>query len=177
MPEREHGKVTVGERCLRPRDRIERDIRVGDNALAILARDAVMILEPLGFEPLPRTPRCSRPNLVLRLELYALFGIGAMVDPRVDPEFRQPLVDVRAPRFPPMLQQFVPVPVALLLAKAVGPHFAHRQHDMGVWLGASVLGLVPVHIEIRDHATLHELLRDKIARQRDALLACHLTWN
>jgi hypothetical protein len=83
VAERELRQVAPRERRLLARDRIERDLRIGDDLLAILARDPGMVLDPLGLKPLFGHPRRSRPDLVLRLKVDALRRQRAMVDPRV----------------------------------------------------------------------------------------------
>src|SRR3546814_19241136 len=72
MPERELRQVAPRERRLLPGDRIERDLRIGDDLLAILARDPGMVLDPLGLKPLFGHPRRRRPDLVLRLQVDPL---------------------------------------------------------------------------------------------------------
>src|SRR3546814_18114927 len=66
VPERERRKVAGGERRLLPRDRVQRDIGLGNNFLAVLAGNARVILDPLGLTPLPRPSRCGPDDLVLR---------------------------------------------------------------------------------------------------------------
>ena len=73
------------------RDRVERERRVGDDLLAIGARDLAMLVEPLGLQPLRRHARRRRADLVLRLEVDALRFQRAVIDPRIDIEFGQPL--------------------------------------------------------------------------------------
>jgi hypothetical protein len=107
MAERELRQVAPRERRLLARDRIERDLRIGDDLLAILARDPGMVLDPLGLKPLFGHPRRSRPDLVLRLKVDALRRQRAMVDPRVYIQLGQPLVDMDTPRLAPFLQSAV----------------------------------------------------------------------
>jgi hypothetical protein len=57
VAERELRQVAPRERRLLARDRIERDLRIGDDLLAILARDPGMVLDPLGLKPLFGHPR------------------------------------------------------------------------------------------------------------------------
>ena len=80
-----------------------------------------------------------------------------MVDPRVDVEFGQPLIGKLGPAFAPALDHLGAVPVPHLGAKTVLVHRAHGQHDMGMGFGHAVLGHVPMHIEIGDHAQTYEL--------------------
>src|SRR3546814_4745070 len=69
MPDRELRQVAPRERRLLARDRVERDLRIGDDLLAILPRDPGMVLDPLGLKPLFGHTRRRRPDLVLRLKL------------------------------------------------------------------------------------------------------------
>ena len=56
VPERERRKVAGGERGLLPRDRVQRDIGIGDDPLTVLAGDARVILDPLRLKPLAWSP-------------------------------------------------------------------------------------------------------------------------
>jgi len=57
----EHGEVALRERRLVLRDRVERDLRIGDDLLAIGARDLQMLIDTLGLETLRRqAPTPSR---------------------------------------------------------------------------------------------------------------------
>src|SRR3546814_3926312 len=60
-------------------DAVERDRRVGDDLLAILARDPRMVLDPLRLKPLFGHTRCRRPDLVLGFKVDALRLQGAMI--------------------------------------------------------------------------------------------------
>ncbi len=102
---------------------------------------------------------------------------AAMVDARVDVEFGQPLVGKLGPAFAPALDHLRAVPVPHLRAKTVFVHRAHGQHDMGMRFGHAVLGHVPMHIEIGDHAPIHELGLHEVAGQFDALRLRHLARN
>ena len=99
----------------------------------------------------------GRADLALRLQCDALRFQAAMVDARVDVEFGQALIGDLRPAFAPALDHLRAVPVPHLLAKTVLVHRAHGQHDMGMGFGHAVLGHVPMHIEIGDHAPVHEL--------------------
>src|SRR4051812_18423291 len=50
----EHREVTTSERRLLPRDRIKRDIGIGDDPVAIGTSDRVVFFEPLGCQALRR---------------------------------------------------------------------------------------------------------------------------
>ena len=133
-----------------------------------------MILDPLGLKPLFGHPRCCRPDLVLGLKVDALRLQAAMIDPRINIQLGQPLVDMIGPCLAPLLQERVTVPLPHLLAEPLRPYLAHRQHDMGVRLWLAVLPHVPMHVHVRDHAAFDELLFDKLAGERDALLLVQL---
>ena len=116
----------------------------------------------------------GRADLALRLQRDALRFEAPMVDPRVDVEFGQPLVGQLGPAFAPTLDHLGAVPVPHLRAEAVFVHRAHGQHDMCVGLGAAVLGHVPMHIEVGDHAQLDEFGLHEVAGEFDALRLRHL---
>ena len=84
-----------------------------------------------------------------------------MVDARVDVEFGQALIGKLGPAFAPALDHLGAVPVPHLLAKTVLVHRAHGQHDMGMGFGHAVLGHVPMHIEIGDHAPIDEFAPER----------------
>ena len=174
VAERELRQVAPRERRLLARDRVERDLRISDDLLAILARYPGMVLDPLGLKPLVRHPRRRRSDLVLRLKVDALRLQRPVIYASVNIQLGQPLVDMDTPRLTPFLQQRRAVPFAHLLAEALRPYLAHRQHDMCVRLGLTVLAHVPMHIQVRDHAAFDELLFDEIARELDPLLLVQL---
>ena len=116
----------------------------------------------------------GRADLALRLQRDALRFQAAMVDPRVDVEFGQALVGMLGPAFAPALDHLGAVPVPHLRAKAVLVHRAHGQHDVGMGFGHAVLAHIPMHIEIGDHAPIHELGLHEVAGQFDALSLRHL---
>ena len=155
----------------------ERDGRIGNDLVAILARDPHMIVGALGILAVHLAPRSRRTNLVLRLKRDALRFQCPVIDPRLKAKLGHAGVHMIGPAHAPFLQQLLAVPVALLLTKAVRADFAHRQHDMGMGLGTAIGGLVPMDIEVGNHAARHKLAGDKIARQRDAVSLVHLPWN
>ena len=114
-------------------------------------------------------PFGGRADLALRLQCDALRFEAAMVDPRVDVEFGQPLIGKLGPAFAPTLDHLRAVPLPDLLAKAVLVDRAHGQHDMGMGFGHAVLGHVPMHIEIGDHAPIDELGPHEVAGEFNAL--------
>src|SRR3546814_4146480 len=134
------------------------DVCSSDLLLAILARDPGMVLDPLGLKPLFGHPRRRRPDLVLRLKVDPLRLQRAMIYAGINIQLGQALVDVIGPRLAPFLQERRAVPLAHLLAEALRPYLAHRQHDMPVRLWLPVLPHVPMHIHVRDHAAFHHML-------------------
>jgi len=116
----------------------------------------------------------GRADLVLGLQRDALRFQAAMVDPRVDVEFRQPLIGKLGPAFAPTLDHLRSVPVPHLRAETVLVRRPHRQHDMGMRFGHAVLAHIPMHIEIGDHAPIHEFAPSEVAGQFDALRLTHL---
>ena len=115
----------------------------------------------------------GRADLALRLQRNALRFQTAMIDARVDVEFGQALIGKLGPALAPALDQLGAVPVAHLRAKTVLVDRAHGQHDMGMGFGHAVLGHVPMHIEIGDHAPIDELGLNEVAGQFDALRLAH----
>ena len=116
----------------------------------------------------------GRADLALRLQRDALRLETPMVDARVDVEFGQALIGDLRPAFAPALDHLRAVPVPHLLAKTVLVYRAHGQHDMGMRFGHAVLGHVPMHIEIGDHAPVHKLSLHEVAGQLDPLSLGHL---
>src|SRR3546814_8839873 len=131
-------------------DAVERDRRVGDDLLAILARDPRMVLDPLRLKPLFGHTRCRRPDLVLGFKVDALRLQGAMIYAGINIQLGKPLVDMVRPCLAPPLHQLDAVPVADLLPAPLHVPLAHRPHDMGVGPGPPVLSHVPMEIEVRD---------------------------
>ena len=48
---------------------------------------------------------------------------------------------------------------------------------MGMGLGHAVLGHIPMHIEVGDHASVDEFAPNEVAGEFDALSLCHLARN
>ena len=162
VPVREHRHVAAREGRLLLRDRVQPKGRIGDDPRAIAARDLAVQFGAVGLDPFALDAPIldtfrGRADLALRLQRDALRLQAAMVDARVDVEFGQPLIGELGPAFAPALDHLRAVPVPHLRAKAVLVHRAHGQHDMGMRFGDAVLGHVPMHIEIGDHAPIHEL--------------------
>ena len=127
-----------------------------------------------GLDPFALDPLRGRADLALRLQLDALRFQAAMVDPRVDVEFRQALIGELGPAFAPALDHLRAVPVPHLRAETVLVHRAHGQHDMGMGFGHAVFAEIPMHIEIGDHASIHEFAPSEVAGEFDALALRHL---
>ena len=123
----------------------------------------------------------GRADLALRLQRDALRFQAAMVDPRVDVELGQALIGELGPAFAPALDHLGAVPVPHLRAKtvlvAIHADLAHGQHDMGMGFGHAVLGHVPMHIEIGDHAPIDEFAPNEVAGEFNALRLRHLARN
>ncbi len=157
-------------------DCVQRDGRIGDDPRAIIARDllvhvrTVCGLDPFAFA-FDALRRCS--DLALRFQRNTLCLNAAMINVRVDAEFRQPFVDMLGPTF----DHLRAVPVANLRAEAVLAHRPHGEHDMGVGFGHAVLADVPMHIEVGDHALVDKFGLREVAGQLDALRLTYLAWN
>ena len=66
MAMHEHRQVALGEGRLLPGDRVQCDIRVRDDPLAVAMRDGGMIGDALALKTLLRHTQCGRADLVLR---------------------------------------------------------------------------------------------------------------
>ncbi len=173
-------QVMVGEGRLLMGDRRQGHRGLGDDPCAIAPGDIAVVLGAIRAFAAIKAPNAGRADLVLGLELDALVREGSMIDPRLKAQLRQPRVDVVGPRLAPMRQQFGAIPVPRLgaepkIAAFAFDQFAQGEHDMGVRLGAAVLGDVPMHVEVGDHAAIDELPLHVIPGQRDALRLVHLT--
>src|SRR5688572_26654684 len=115
-------------------ERVQRQVRVSFNPLAVALRNRPMLRRALTrFAPL--RPSCTgRPDLVLRLKINALILKATMVDPDLVPQLGQALVGARRPRRAPTLKLGNAVPLRDLAAEPLWTSLAHREHDMGVWL-------------------------------------------
>ena len=174
MPVRELRHVALREGRLLLGDGVQPEGGIGDDPRAIAARDLAVHLGAIGLEPFAFDATNldalgGRADLALRLQRDALRFQTAMIDARVDVEFGQALVGKLGPAFAPALHHLGAVPVPHLLAKAVLVHRAHGQHDMGMGFGHAVLGHIPMHIEIGDHAPIDEFAPNEVAGQFDAL--------
>ena len=175
VPVRKLCHVAMREGRLLLRDGVQPRHRIDNDALAIAARDLTVHFRAVGgFHAFILDALRGGADLALRLQCNALRFQTAMVDARVDVEFGQPLVGKLGPAFAPALDHLRPVPVPNFWAKAVLVHRAHGQHDMSMGLGHAVLGHVPMHVEIGDHAPIDKLRLHEVAGQFDALSIGHL---
>ena len=177
MPVHEPRQVLPGERALLPGDRRQHQIRIGDDPRPVAPRDLQMLRGPLGILAPVFPPRPGRADLVLRLQRNPLRVIGPMIDPQIMPKLRQPLVRQRCPPLPPFQQQLRPVPLPDLPAETVRPDRARRQHHMRMRLRLSVRSDIPMHVQVRHHPAIDELLAHEIPRQPDAVCLRHLARN
>ena len=92
---REPRYVAPREGRLLLRDRVQRYGRISDDALAVAARDVPVHLGAVSFDPFTLDTLRGRTDLALRLQRDALRLKAAMIDARVDIEFRQTLMQVR----------------------------------------------------------------------------------
>jgi hypothetical protein len=168
MPVREFGHVAPREGRLLMRDRVQRQIWVRDDPCAIAARDLAVHVCTIGrFYSVTLDTLRRSTDLALRLQCDALCLKTAMIDARVNIEFGQPLIGKFGPAFTPALDHLRAVPVAHLPAKAAFVptylYLAHGQHDMGMGFWHAVFCHIPMHIEIRDHAPIHEFAPNEVA--------------
>ena len=90
----EQRKVAVREGGLAVRDRVERDIRISNDPLAIALCNGAMFLDALGLKPASTDARGGGADLILRFEADTLRFKAAVIDACVDIEFGEPLVDM-----------------------------------------------------------------------------------
>jgi hypothetical protein len=179
VPRHEPRHVLPRERRMLPRQRVQCDIRIFQDALAVAPRDVVMLGPPLRILAPLRPSRPGRPYLVLRLQLDVPLGIGAVIDARIMTQLMQPLVRHLGPALAPTHQQWCRIPAPLLRPE---PSFIlvpsrsllchdlpHGQHDVRVRLRFTVRANTPMHVQVGHHAARHELLPHEILRQRDGL--------
>jgi hypothetical protein len=142
-----------------------------------LARDRVMLDEPLACQPLLRHARRSGTDLVLWFEVDPLRCKRPVIDARIDVELGEARVDVLSPGFAPVVEQVGTVPVTDLRAEPVLADAPGRQHHVRMRLGLTVGTHVPVNIEVGDHPARYEFAVDEIACQPNALGLIQLAWN
>src|SRR3546814_1800404 len=104
---REHRKVAVREGGLAVGNRIERDARPGDDALAVALGDVAMFGDPFRLEAVGLHARCCRADLVLRFERDPLRFETAVIDARVDVEFGEAAVHMRSEEHTSELQSLM----------------------------------------------------------------------
>ena len=152
VPVDEAGELAPGEGRLVLGQHRECDLGVGDDPGGIALDD----LQLLGH------PAVAALCLVVAaaLDLEATRDVAAMVDPRLEPTRRQPLVDVHRQLLTPLLDQGRGIPVPYLGPEPLGPDRAQRQQHMGVDLGPGAVrhGLAAMHVEIGHHAAVDEQL-------------------
>jgi hypothetical protein len=149
-------------------DRVQSEGGIGNDPSAIAARDLPVQFGAVGLGPFALDAPSldtlgGRTELALRLQCDALRLQTAVVNARVDVEFGQALISKLRPAFTPARDHLRAVPVSHLLAKTVLVYRAHGQHDMGMGFRHAVLGHIPMHIEIGDHASIHEFAPDEVA--------------
>src|SRR3546814_8422341 len=108
---REHRYVAICERGLPVGDRVERDARIGDNPLAVLARDLAVDFGTVGELTLPLHALRGTADLVLRFKRDALRFQRAVIDARIDVEFGEPRLDMGLPSLAPLaaIRMIVPI--------------------------------------------------------------------
>ncbi len=171
---RQSRQIVLGESRVLVCECPKRDVRLGRDPLTIAPGDNPVLVGPLRAFAAVFTPRPGRPDFALRLECDPLSIQAAMVDRCIDAELGQAGVDVLAPALAPADELVRPVPLAHLLAEALRSDRPHGQHHMGVRLRRPVCRVIPMHVEVRHHATLDELAIHEVARERYTILAPHL---
>ena len=174
VPMHEPGEVLAREGRVLIGHRPQRNLRLGQDALAVPARNIPMLGRTLGILAARLTTHPRRPNLALRLQLDTLRRQCAMVDPDIMAQLGAALVDVIGPALAPAGQLGRSVPLPHLLAEALRPDFAHRQHHMRVRLRLPLRIMIPMHVEIRHHAAVDELGLHEVAGELHAIVAVQL---
>jgi hypothetical protein len=134
-----------------------------------------MLVEPLGSSPCARHREAAGTDLVLGFEPDALRLQAAVIDPRVDIQFGQPLLTCSA-QLRARMSSSVRFQSRTLAPNPSLADLARGQHHMGVRLG-SPSAPISQCIEIGDHAAIDELALDEVARQPDALGLVQLARN
>src|SRR5208337_2082864 len=105
VPVHESRQVLARERALLLRQRLQRQLGLSQQPLAVAARDRPVFLGALGVLAAHRATGAGRADLVLRLEVDAARHVGAMIDADVQVRLGQPDIDqlgpARAPNPPP----------------------------------------------------------------------------
>ena len=102
--------------------------------------------------------------------LRALRLQGTVIDPLMDVAAVQRLVDVFGPGRPPVHQQLLGVPVAVLGPEPLGANLAGGQHDVGVMVALVSLTPRSVKGDVSDHPSGDELCLGEPAHQIAVLL-------
>ena len=181
VPVHQLREVRARERALLLRQRLQCQLRVSQQPLAVAARDRAMLLGALGVLAAHRATGAGRADLVLRLEVEAARGVRAVIDANVLVHLGQPDIDQLGPARAPDPQQRLVVPAALLEAETrllrmpLSRHDPpHRQHDVRMRLRLAVGGPAPMHVQVGHHAARDELLAGEVAHQPDRLALAQL---
>src|SRR6188768_1712812 len=95
----EQGQVALGECRLTVSDGIQGYARIFNDALTVAVGNITSLFESVGLQSLILHPLGGRADLALRLEIDALIFKAAVIDPGVDIEFDQALIDMIGPGF------------------------------------------------------------------------------
>jgi len=82
-------EVRARERALLLRQRLQRQLGLSQQPLAVAARDRAVLLGALGVFAAHRATGASRADLVLRLEVDAARGVRAVIDANVQVRLRR----------------------------------------------------------------------------------------
>jgi hypothetical protein len=146
---------------------LQRDARIGRQALAVPRRQGPVRGRALLRQAPSPLPPARRPDLALRLKPDPPLLVAAVVHPLLMPMLRQSQIDPHRQRFPPVVQKVGAVPGALLRPEPGLAHTPHRQQHMRMRPRQAVRTCGLVHVEIGDHPAGHELLLHVGPHQRD----------
>ena len=177
VPRHEPRQVLPGERAVLPRQRVQRHRRVSRDLLPVPPRDAVMLAHTAP-RPRPARPcahRLAPPCAAAQAGCPARRSSGGQSvrhAPARQGAGSQAQPTARASR-PTTPGHSKPAPSGRTALPRPAPlHPPHGQHDMRVRLRLAVRPYAPMHVQVRHHATVHELLAHEVTRQ------CHRlrTW-
>jgi hypothetical protein len=172
MAERELRQVAPRERRLLARDRIERDLRIGDDLLAILARDPGMVLDPLGLKPCSGIRDAAGPILCCgSRSMPCAANVRWSIRASISSSANRWLTWIpHASRH--SCKSAVLFHSRTFWPKPSGPT---SRIDSMTWarLGASVLAHIPMHIEVGHHTASTNCFSTNCG-ERDALLLVQL---
>ena len=86
LPVDQPRQVVPAERALLLRQRLQHQLRLGQQPFAVAPRDRPVLIRPFGVLAARRPPRPGRADLVLWLQVQRARGVRAMVDPHVVPK-------------------------------------------------------------------------------------------